>query len=45
MQAYTTTGVIGSPSVGTPAKGEAVLASLTETAKTYIAVLSDLRTT
>lgn len=39
MQAYTSSGVIGRPSLGTAEKGKAVLDSLVETAGQYVATL------
>jgi creatinine amidohydrolase len=40
MRAYTRSGVIGSPSLGTAVKGKAVLDSLTDSARAYLASLT-----
>lgn len=40
MRAYTSNGVIGRPSLGTPEKGKAVLAALTRLAEPHVTVLS-----
>ena len=42
MAAYTTSGVIGRPSLGTAEKGEAVLRSLVESFADYLRVVGDL---
>ncbi|MEV6695515.1 creatininase family protein [Micromonospora sp. NPDC051196] len=39
MRAYTTTGVIGQPSAGTPAKGQALLTSLAQSFDNHLAIL------
>jgi creatinine amidohydrolase len=39
MPAYTPTGVIGRPSLATPAKGAALLASLSRSLKSYLDLL------
>ncbi|MFC4066252.1 creatininase family protein [Actinoplanes subglobosus] len=41
MAAYTSHGVVGSPSAGTAAKGEALLASLTESFAAHLRVLTE----
>jgi creatinine amidohydrolase len=44
MRAYTTSGVIGQPSLASAEKGKAVLVVLTELARTHLAALLRLRT-
>lgn len=41
MRAYTDTGVIGKPSVGTAEKGQQLLASLAQSFQQHLAVLTD----